>query len=147
MFNSADFNEYYDSSSTNLFDADGLVEKQYNRLLSITVSKAHKWSFTVSQDWTNAYEEWMPTDSYYNPLEAIVSGDYKYIFGKRNKTGIPSWLKDRWISAEFIYNINSSQRLSIMYGSIMGGLFCSNGICRIIPAFNDGLKISYSATF
>ena len=147
MFNSADFNEYYDSSSTNLFNADGLVEKQYNRLLSITVSKAHKWSFTVSQDWTNAYEEWMPTDSYYNPLEAIVSGDYKYIFGKRNKTGIPSWLKDRWISAEFIYNINSSQRLSIMYGSIMGGLFCSNGICRIIPAFNDGLKISYSAAF
>ena len=147
MFNSEDFNEYYDSSSTNLFNADGLVGKQFNRLLSITVSKAHKWSFTVSQDWTNAYEEWMPTDSYYNPLEAIVSGDYKYIFGKRNKTAIPSWLKNRWISAEFIYNINSSQRLSIMYGSIMGGLFCSNGICRIIPAFNDGLKISYSATF
>ena len=79
----------------------------------------------------------MPTDSYYNPLEAIVSGDYKYIFGKRNNTTIPSWLKNRWISAEFIYNINSSQRLSIMYGSIMGGLFCSNGICRIIPAFNE----------
>ena len=49
--------------------------------------------------------------------------------------------------AEFAYNITSSQRVSIMYGSIQGGLFCSNGICRIIPPFNDGLKVSYSASF
>ena len=48
---------------------------------------------------------------------------------------------------ELSYNIGSSQRVSIMYGSIQGGLFCSNGVCRQIAPFNDGIKITYSAIF
>ena len=88
-----------------------------------------------------------PIDPYYNPLEALIYGDLKYFTGERDNINLPAFVKNRWISAELSLNLTSSQRLSIMYGSIQGGLFCSNGICRLIPAFNDGVKISYSASF
>ena len=116
-------------------------------MVYISISKAPKWSFTITHDWTNAFEASAPIDPYYNPLEALVYGDYKYFIGKRNNIDPPSWVQNRWVSAEFAYNITSSQRLTIMYGSMQGGLFCSNGICRLIPPFNDGLKITYSASF
>jgi len=115
---------------------------QHNRLLSFTLSKAQKWSVTITQDWTDAYEV-QSSDPYYNPLEAIVYGDLKYFTGKRNNVSPPSFIQNKWVSAEVSYNINSSQKVSIFYGSIQGGLFCNNGICRIIPAFNDGIKVGY----
>ena len=148
MHNPDDYAEYYNETNTRFITREGnFVDKQYNRLLYISVSKAPKWSFTITQDWTSAFDAGLPTDPYYNPLEALVSGDLKYFTGQRDNTDPPSWAENRWISAEFAYNITSSQRLSIFYGSIQGGLFCSNGICRLIPPFNDGLKITYSASF
>ena len=119
---------------------------QYNRLASFSFRKARKWSFTLTQDWTTAYEV-QTEDPYYNPLEAFLFGDLKYFTGKRNKTKPPSFIQNKWVSAEFVYNISSSQRLSIMYGSMQGGLFCNNGICRLVPPFNDGLKVGYVASF
>ena len=148
MHNPDDYAEYYNETNTRFITREGnFVDKQYNRLLYISVSKAPKWSFTITQDWTSAFDAGLPTDPYYNPLEALISGDLKYFTGQRDNTDPPSWAENRWISAEFAYNITSSQRLSIFYGSIQGGLFCSNGICRLIPPFNDGLKITYSASF
>ena len=41
----------------------------------------------------------------------------------RNTVKLPSWIKNRWVSAELSYNVTSSQRISVMYGSIQGGLF------------------------
>ena len=134
-------------SKLSQFSFDGQIKNtQYNRLFYLTISKAPKWSFTITQDWTNAYEV-QSTDPYYNPLEAFVFGDLKYFAGKRNNVKPPSFIQKKWVSAEFIYNLTSSQRISVMYGSIRGGLFCSNGVCRLIPPFNDGLKIGYSASF
>ena len=148
MVNPDDYTEYFKESSTKFFTRDGNpVNKQYNRLLYISISKAPKWSITITQDWTSAFDAGAPVDPYYNPLEALVYGDLKYFIGGRNSTDPPSWTENRWVSAEFAYNITSSQRLSIFYGSIQGGLFCSNGVCRLIPPFNDGLKITYSASF
>tara|TARA_B100000073_G_scaffold223515_2_gene186213 strand:+ start:3819 stop:5768 length:1950 start_codon:yes stop_codon:yes gene_type:complete len=148
MYNPEDYTEYFEESSTKFFTRDGNpVNTQYNRLLYISISKAPKWSFTITQDWTTAFDAGVPIDPYYNPLEALVYGDLKYFTGGRDSTDPPSWTENRWVSAEFAYNITSSQRLSIFYGSIQGGLFCSNGVCRLIPPFNDGLKITYSASF
>ena len=137
-----------DLKKSKLVNDDGsIVNTQYNRVFSIQISKAPKWSFTLTQDFTSAYEGAIPVDPYYNPLEALMSGDFKYFLGSRNTVNPPPWIKNRWISAELSYNITSSQRLSVMYGSIQGGLFCSNGVCRVVPAFNDGFKFAYSASF
>jgi hypothetical protein len=123
------------------------VDKQFNRLLYLSISKASKWSLTITQEWTNSYESAQNVDPYYNPLEALVFGDSKYFLGKRDNVDPPDFIQNKWVSAELAFYLTSSQRVSIMYGSIKGGLFCSNGICRDIPAFNDGLKISYTASF
>ena len=123
------------------------MDMQINRMLYFSISYAPKWSLTLTHDWTNAYDSAVPEDPYYNPLEALIYGDINYFLGKRDKIDPPKWVQDRWVSVEFSYNITPSQRLSIMYGSIQGGLFCSNGICRIIPPFNDGVKLGYSASF
>ena len=80
-------------------------------------------------------------------MEALIYGDIKYFTGNRNTIEPPDFIQNKWVSAELAFYITSSQRVSLMYGSIKGGLFCSNGICRDIPAFNDGLKISYTASF
>jgi len=56
-------------------------------------------------------------------------------------------LKNTWAAIEFVYNINSSHRLSLMYGSQKGGLLCSNGVCRIIEPFTDGFKLELTSLF
>ncbi len=126
---------------------DEKVNTQYNRMIYVTLSKAPRWSFTITQDWANAFDGPTTVDPYYNPVEALVFGDLKYFTGDRNPTDPPPFIQKKWVSAELAYNLTSSQRISIMYGSIQGGLFCSNGVCRLIAPFNDGIKFSYSAIF
>ena len=147
MYDPDDYSQSFSTRTTQFASENGPVNKQYNRLIYFSVSKASKWSLTITHDATNAFETGQLKDPYYNPLEALIYGDIKYFTGNRKNTNAPSWAQNRWVSAEFAYNITSSQRVTIMYGSIQGGLFCSNGICRIIPPFNDGLKVSYSASF
>ena len=130
--------------TTSQLSSNGKSKKiQHNRLLSMTFTKTQKWSLTMTLDWTDAYEI-QSYDPYYNPLEAFIYGDLKYFRGKRDKVSPPSFIQNKWISTELSYNISSSQKVSIFYGSIQGGLFCNNGICRIIPPFNDGLKVTYN---
>ena len=123
------------------------IDTQFNRMLSLTIGKASKWSASLNYDQTNAFFRQATVDPYYNPLEALIFGDLKYFTGKRNKIDPPDFIQKKWISLELAYNLTSSQRISILYGSLQGGLFCSNGVCRIIEPFNDGIKLSYSAIF
>ena len=123
------------------------IDTQFNRMFSLTIGKASKWSATLTHDQTNAFYGPTTVDPYYNPLEALISGDLKYFTGKRNKVDPPDFIQKKWVSFELAYNLTSSQRISILYGSLQGGLFCSNGVCRTIAPFNDGIKLSYSAIF
>jgi hypothetical protein len=138
---------FFTDYSTQFSDGIKQYDTQFNRMISLTLSKAPKWSVTLSHDQTNAFEGPQQIDPYYNPLEALVFGDLKYFTGERDKTNPPDFVQKRWLSMEVAYNMSSSQRISVMYGSIQGGLFCSNGICRQIAPFNDGLKVTYSAIF
>ena len=71
--------QYFNERNSRLFTREGNpVNTQYNRLLYFSISKAPKWSFTLTQDFTSAYEGAVPLDPYYNPLEALISGDFKY---------------------------------------------------------------------
>jgi hypothetical protein len=140
-------NTFVTDYSTQFSDGIKQYDTQFNRMISLTLSKASKWSVTLSHDQTNAFEAWQQIDPYYNPLEALVFGDLKYFTGERDKTNPPGFVQRRWLSMEVAYNMSSSQRISVMYGSIQGGLFCSNGICRQIAPFCDGLKVTYSAIF
>ena len=122
------------------------VNLQINRLVSLTLNKASQWSASLSLEYTNM-QDVIALDPYYNPLEALVYGDIKYFTGEREPHKPPPFIQKKWVALELAYHITPSQRVSVMYGSIQGGLFCSNGICRKIPAFNDGLRLTYSAIF
>jgi hypothetical protein len=52
-----------------------------------------------------------------------------------------------WVNVEFVYHITFSKRFSLLYGSLKGGLICTNGVCRIIEPFDDGFKIGLSTVF
>ena len=133
---------------TQLYNLDGGRERlQINRMVTLTVSKASKWSLTLVHDQSSAFDGPKTVDPYYNPLEALIYGDIKYFTGERKRTSTPKFGQQRWVSVELSYNISSSHRLTIMYGSIQGGLFCSNGICRQIPPYNDGIRFNYSMIF
>ncbi|GIS42211.1 MAG: hypothetical protein Ct9H90mP15_02510 [Candidatus Neomarinimicrobiota bacterium] len=45
------------------------------------------------------------------------------------------------------YRIKSDSALEVFYGSIRGGLDCTNGVCRYIQSFEDGLRIDYNVSF
>jgi len=129
------------------WDTEKPTDIRINRMVTLTISKASKWSLAITHDQSNAFDGPKTIDPYYSPLEALIFGDLKYFTGEREKTPTPTFGQQRWVSAELAYNITASQRLAIMYGSIQGGLFCSNGICRQIPPFNDGIRINYSMIF
>ena len=134
----------FDNQTTSNYPNE--IPSQINRMVSVSVGKASKWAITLNYDWTNV-QEIVTTDPKYNPLEALIYGDIKYFTGDREKNSAPSFTKNKWVALEFSYNLSSTQRISFLYGSIQGGLVCSNGICRILQPFNDGLKLSYSAIF
>ena len=83
-----------DLKKSKLVSADGsIVNTQYNRVFSIQISRAPKWSFTLTQDFTNAYDGAIPVDPYYNPLEALISGDFKYFWEKEIQSSCHHGLK------------------------------------------------------
>jgi len=81
----SNFNQY-----DNLFsDGSKNYDIQFNRMFSLTIGKASKWSATLTHDQTNAFSGPTTVDPYYNPLEALIFGDLKYFTGKRNKVDPP----------------------------------------------------------
>ena len=113
-------------------------------MLSLTIGKASKWAATLNYDMTNVQDVPL-NDPKYNPLEALIYGDIDYFTGKRDKDNPPVFTTNKWVSFEISYNLSSTQRISVLYGSIQGGLVCSNGVCRVLQPFNDGLKLSFTA--
>ena len=62
----------------NLFNVGSKnFDTQFNRMLSLTIGKASKWSATLTHDQTNAFYGPTTVDPYYNPLEALIFGDLK----------------------------------------------------------------------
>ena len=121
-----------DSLMSIFLDDDGKrLEQEKNSFISLTVSKSPKWSFTLTSDQTSVKESFLENKSIINPLEKFLGIDQE-----RN-----------WVNIEFVYHLTSSMRFSLMYGSLKGGLLCTNGVCRIIEPFDDGFKISLSTVF
>ena len=137
-----DPNAPYTSVSTSNYPNE--TPFQLNRMISLSIGKASKWAVTLNYDKTNV-QDVPETDPKYNPLEALIYGDIDFFTGKRNKNDPPAFTTNKWVSLEISFNLSSTQRISVLYGSMQGGLVCSNGVCRVLQPFNDGLKITYSA--
>ena len=99
-------------------------EYQENIFLSLSAQYNQKWSFNVSHESTNSDE-------------SLLNEGEDDSFDSSND----------WNSFSVAYNFESDHMLEFFYGSIRGGLDCTNGVCRYIQAFDDGIRIDYSRNF
>ncbi len=103
-------------------------------ILSIGIGRSPVWSFNVLIDAISTREFGTFEDfQYENPVEKL--------FAKFMDT------KNKWISLEFSVNLTESTRFQVAYGSLQGGIVCTNGICRFIEPFNDGFQLSLVSLF
>jgi hypothetical protein len=121
----------YDENGNGIYDEDEFMDYATNHYISLSVSKSPLWSIAFSVDKTDFAEVFVGSEEFENPLEKLLGIDQT-----RN-----------WVNVEFVYNISPAIRLSLLYGSLKGGLICTNGICRIIEPFNDGFKFGLTAVF
>ena len=108
-------------------------EKQNNSIVSIGIGKSPTWALSLIIDAVSVDEKGNLGESETNPLERLM--------------GNVMDIDKKCISLELACNITPTHRLSLMYGTQRGGLVCSNGICRIIPPFDDGFKVNLTSIF
>ena len=114
--------EGIDGSST--FHSLLLEEYQKNIFLALSANYKQKWSFNVAHESTNSDE-------------SLINNSPENSFDSANQ----------WNSFSMAYKFKSDHTLELFYGSIRGGLDCTNGVCRYVQAFDDGIRIDYSRNF
>jgi hypothetical protein len=95
---------------------------QYNKFLSLSANFNQKWNFNLSHEDTNA-DEIKLNDGTDRGFDTSSS----------------------WSSIAISYKFDSDDSLQIFYGSVRGGLDCTNGVCRYIQEFEDGVRIDYTS--
>ena len=99
-------------------------EYQKNIFLALSANYKQKWSFNVAHESTNSDE-------------SLLNDGQENSFDSANQ----------WNSFSMAYKFKSDHTLELFYGSIRGGLDCTNGVCRYVQAFDDGIRIDYSRNF
>ena len=130
---------YVDSSRSNFYvlnaNNDEKISKdyQYNHMITIGLGRSPHWSLSLSIESSSTYEYGPQIPSITNPLEKFIGNFID--------------LENKWVALDLMVNINESTRLDIMYGTLRGGIICSNGICRYVEPFDDGFKLSLTSVF
>ena len=107
-----------------LYSFHSLLSEKYqiNKFISLSTNFNQKWTFNFSVETTNADESKLNNDSNEN-------------FDSSNS----------WKSFGVSYKFDTDDTLQVFYGSVRGGLDCTNGVCRYIQSFDDGLRIDYTS--
>ena len=122
---------YNDINENGIPDNDEFLDFETNHFMSISIGKSPRWSATLTLDRTNISKTGIDDSHHLNPLEEFLGIDQT----------------KNWVNIEIIYNVTTSMRLSLLYGSLKGGLICTNGVCRIIEPFDDGFKLGLTTVF
>ena len=102
-------------------------------MLTIGLGKSPHWSLSFTIESSSAYEYGPQPLSISNPLEDLL--------------GTIMDMENKWVAIDLMINISSNTRLDLMYGTLRGGVICSNGICRYVEPFDDGFKLSLTSVF
>ena len=107
-----------------LYSFHSLLSEKYqiNKFISLSTNFNQKWTFNFSVETTNADESKLNNDSNEN-------------FDSSNS----------WKSFGVSYKFDTDDTVQVFYGSVRGGLDCTNGVCRYIQSFDDGLRIDYTS--
>ena len=130
---------YVDSSRSNFYvldennDEKRSMDFQYNHMITVGLGRSPHWSLSLTIESSSTHEYGPKIPSITNPLEKFI-GNFMD-------------LENKWIALDLMVNINDNTRLDIMYGTLRGGIICSNGICRYVEPFDDGFKLSLTSVF
>ena len=117
-----------------IFNSNFPKNKQFNRFIGIGLGKSPKWSVSLNIDYSNTDEHIV-----------IENGRDNNIIEKNLGSILDTSFT--WSSFGMVYNINQNYQLSLTYGSMRGGVLCSNGVCRYVQPFENGFKIGLVSTF
>ncbi len=109
----------------------------YNRY--ITLSYTHQTGTTIALLYD--YASRTQTGDLYN----IYPAEDNPLEGFLRDLGIP--LRNKWFGIEITLNLLQHHQITLFYGSEQGGLRCANGVCREIPPFEDGFRLSIQSFF
>ncbi len=124
----------FPSFGHDIFGSLYLKEKQINRFISVGIAKSPRWSASLSVDYADTEER------------AVVEQERKNNAIEKALDSI--WDTSlTWANLEVVINLNQNNRLAISYGSLRGGVYCSNGVCRYIQPFENGFKFGLVSTF
>lgn len=113
-----------------------LKPTQVNQFISFGIGLAPRWSVTLLMDLSSTEEYLVVAEKQSAKkqfLESLLDG-----FIGSNLS---------WISLEMVFNLTDRNRITLMAGSQRGGILCSNGICRYIQPFQNGIKIGFISLF
>ena len=107
-----------------LYSFHSLLSEKYqiNKFISLSTNFDQKWTFNFSVETTNADE-------------SMLNNNASEDFDSSNS----------WNSFGVSYKFDTDDTLQVFYGSVRGGLDCTNGVCRYIQSFDDGLRIDYTS--
>ena len=117
-----------------IFNSNFPKNKQFNRFIGIGLGKSPKWSVSLNIDYSNTDEHIV-----------IENGRDNNIIEKNLGSILDTSFT--WSSFGMVYNINQNYQLSLTYGSMRGGVLCSNGVCRYVQPFENGFKIGLVSSF
>ena len=130
---------YVDSSRSNFYvlngknDGNQSKDFQYNHMITVGLGRSPNWSLSLTIESSSTFEYGPQIPSIINPLERFLSNFMD--------------LENKWIALDLMVNISDNIRLDVMYGTLRGGIICSNGICRYVEPFDDGFKLSLTSVF
>ena len=130
---------YVDSNKTSFYVLDNETDQKFseefqnNHMITLGLGKSPYWSISLTVESSSAYEYGPQLVSITNPMEKFIGNFID--------------LDNKWIALDMMININENTRLDIMYGTLRGGIICSNGICRYVEPFDDGFKLSLTSVF
>ncbi len=125
--------------------------KIHNILAEVSYSLTPIWSVKLSSEHQFVYNSiYAANPNKYNQLITLqvaksptlsLSGRFEFTDTEDELSGRTSWF-----FVEGSYRIGQSHTIAAGYGSDRGGVVCTNGVCRVINAF-DGFRFSLTSTF
>ncbi|MCH7939763.1 MAG: hypothetical protein IID13_08450 [Candidatus Marinimicrobia bacterium] len=109
----------------------------YQRYVAITISRSSRYSLgfvydSVSRMRTGRSVNVVPGDD--NPLERLL-----------RRAGIDP--KNKWLGVQAGYYFTPATELTVLYGSIQGGLKCDSGVCIYVPGMEDAITLRLTSSW
>tara|TARA_B100000315_G_scaffold97278_1_gene89450 strand:+ start:12832 stop:14766 length:1935 start_codon:yes stop_codon:yes gene_type:complete len=115
-----------------------IINKFYNRYLSLNLTKRSNFSVGIIYDWSPKIKS--GDDLNTNPkndswLEEILREQFKMD------------LTNKWFGVQGNYYFTPSTVITAFFGSVQGGLKCDSGVCVYVPGIEDALMLTLTSSF